>query len=89
MATPNYNINYEDEKFKQVETEKQAALSQNDQTYNNMIGQTDSFYQAQIDASNEWAKQQQQLQQQQTDLTIEQINQQKAQANKDYQKEQS
>lgn len=89
MATPNYTIDYNDPKFQQVENEKKEALSQNDQIYNNMIGQSDSFYQAQIDASKEWAQQQQQLQQQQTDFTIEQINQQKEQANKDYKKEQS
>lgn len=89
MATNPYTIDYNDPKFQQVESEKKDALVQVDQTYNNMIGQTDSFYQAQIDASNEWAKQQQQLQQQQTDLTIEQINQQKEQTNKDYKKEQS
>ena len=76
MATNPYTIDYNDEKFQKVESEKKDALSQVDQTYGNMIGQTDSFYQAQIDASNEWAKQQQQLQQQQTDFTIEQINQQ-------------
>ena len=89
MATPNYTIDYTDEKFQKVEQDKKNALSQVDKTYNNMINQSQSFYQSQIDAAEEWGKQQQQLQQDQTDFAIQQIEQQKEQANKDYQKEQS
>lgn len=89
MATPNYNVNYEDERFSQVETDKQTALSELEQTYGGMIEQSDSFYQAQIDASKEWADKQSQLQQEQTDFAIEQIEQQKEQTHKDYIKEQS
>lgn len=88
MAT-NYDINYEDERFKQVETAKQQALTDVENTYSGMIGETDKYYQAQIDASKEWANTQQQLQQDNTDFAIEQIEQQKAQAQKDYTKEQS
>lgn len=88
MAT-NYSINYEDEKFKQVEEDKNAAINEMNNTYNNMIGSTDKYYQDQINAANEWAKKQQELQQQNTDFAIDQINQQKDQANKDYQKEQA
>lgn len=88
MAT-SYNIDYNDEKFKQVESDKKAALSEVNNTYNNMIGQSDQFYQDQINAAKDYATQQQQMQQQQTDFTIEQINQQKDKANKDYIKEQS
>jgi hypothetical protein len=89
MATPNYNVNYDDERFSQVETDKQTALSELEQTYGGMIEQSDSFYQAQIDASKEWADKQSQLQQEQTDFAIEQIEQQKEQTHKDYLKEQS
>lgn len=88
MAT-NYDINYEDERFKQVEAGKQQALTDVENTYSGMIDQTDQYYQAQIDASKEWANTQQQLQQDNTDFAIEQIEQQKAQAQKDYTKEQS
>ena len=88
-TTPDYSINYEDERFKQVEAGKQDALSQVTSTYDNMIGQTDKYYQDQIDAAKDWATTQQQLQQEQTDFTVEQINQQKEQAQKDYTKEQS
>ena len=84
-----YDINYNDERFAQVETEKQQALSDVEKTYGDMISQSDKFYQEQIDASKQWAEQQQQLQQEQTDFAIEKIEQEKEQANKDYLKEQS
>ena len=88
MAT-NYDINYDDERFKQVEAEKQQALTEVDNTYSGMISQSDKYYQDQINASKDWANTQQQLQQDKTDFAIEQIEQQKEQANKDYTKEQS
>jgi hypothetical protein len=81
--------NYNDERFAQVETDKKEALSELEQTYAGMIGSSDQFYTAQIDASKQWADKQSALQQEQTDFTIEQIEQQKDQAQKDYTKEQS
>lgn len=89
MAANNYNVNYDDKRFGQVESDKTQALSELEQTYAGMIGESDKFYQAQIDASKEWADKQQSLQQENTDFTIEQIEQQKDQAHKDYLKEQS
>ena len=89
MATPDYTINYNDERFQQVEAGKQDALSQMNSTYDGMINQTDKYYQDQIDAAKDWANTQQQLQQEQTNFTVEQIGQQKDQAKKDYTKEQS
>ncbi len=89
MATPNYTIDYNDERFQQVEAGKQDALSQMNSTYDGMINQTDKYYQDQIDAAKDWADTQQQLQQDQTNFTVEQIGQQKDQAKKDYTKEQS
>lgn len=85
----NYNINYDDKRFAQVEADKKEALSDNEQTYGGMINNSDKYYQAQIDASKQLADKQTQLQQQNTDFAIEQIEQQKDQANKDYLKEQS
>lgn len=87
VITP--RVDYGDERFAQVEEEKQQALTEMEQTYGSMISQSDRYYQQQIDASKQWAEKQQQLQQEQTDFAIEQINQQKAQAQKDYTKEQS
>lgn len=88
-ATPNYSIDYNDKRFDKVESSKNQALDDLEETYSGMIGQVDKYYGAQLDASKEWADKQAQLQQEQTDFAIEQINQQKEQANKDYQKEQS
>ena len=85
----NYQVNYEDERFDQVEQDKQAALKELEDTYSGMIEQTDNYYKAQEDATKQWADKQSQLQQEQTDFLIEQTEQQKAQAEKDYLKEQS
>ena len=84
-----YDINYDDERFKTVESEKQAALTEHEKTYDSMISDSDKYYQQQIDASKEWEKKQTEIQNEQTDFAIEQINQQKDQAKKDYTKEQS
>lgn len=88
MATPNYNINYDDERFSQVESEKQAALNSVNNTYNNMVSQSDKFYEDQKAAIQDYANTQSQIQQENTNFTIDTINQQKEQANKDYTKEQ-
>lgn len=89
MATPNYTINYEDERFKQVESDKQAAITEINDTYGNMINQSDKFYKDQIEAAEDYGRTQSQIQQQNTDFAIKEINQQKEQAGKDYAKEQS
>lgn len=89
MAGENYEINYDDERFGQVEADKATALSDLENTYAGMVNNSDKYYQQQIDASKAWADKQSQIQQEQTDFTIEQIEQQKDQAKKDYTKEQS
>jgi DNA repair exonuclease SbcCD ATPase subunit len=88
-TTPTYEIDYEDKRLTGVEDEKNQRLTAEETTYGSMIDNTDQFYQAQIDASKDWANQQSQIQQEQTDFTIEQIEQQKEQAEKDYTKEQA
>ena len=89
MTTPNYEINYEDQRFKDVETAKQTALNTIDTTYGEMIGNVDDFYNQKIDDVQNLANEQSRLQQERTDFAIDQINQQKEQAHKDYIKEQS
>lgn len=86
---PNYDINYDDKRFTEVEKDKDESLSELEKTYGGMIEESDSFYNAQIDASKQWAETQAKNQQEQTDFAIEQIEQQKKQAQKDYTKEQS
>lgn len=88
-TTPNYDVNYDDERFTQVESDKSEALTDLEKTYGDMINSSDKYYQDQIQASKDWADKQGQLQQEQTDFTIEQIEQQKDKAHKDYLKEQS
>jgi hypothetical protein len=85
----NYEINYNDERFTEVEADKKAAIAEVNKTYDSMINQSDKYYQAQIDASKKWADTQTKLQNERTDFAIEQIEQQKDQAHKDYTKEQS
>ena len=85
----NYSVNYDDQRFAQVESDKKQALTDLEQTYSGMIGESDKYYQAQIDASKQWAETQSQLQQENTDFAIGEIEQQKQQAQKDYTKEQS
>lgn len=84
-----YEINYDDKRFAQVEADKKAALTDVEETYGGMINESDKYYQDQIDATVEWGDKQTQLQQEQTDFAIEKIEQQKAQTEKDYHKEQS
>ena len=86
---PNYTINYNDERFQSVESDEKEALSELEQTYAGMINNSDKYYQAQIDASKQWADKQTQLQQEQTDFAIEKIEHQKKLAEQDYTKEQS
>ena len=88
MAT-NYDINYDDEKFQKVESDKETALGEMEKTYGEMIEGSDKYFEEQINASKEWAETQSQLQQERTDFDIEQIEQQKDKAHKDYIKEQS
>ena len=82
-------VNYNDERFTQVEADKQAALTELENTYGGMIEESDKYYQAQIDATKQWQATQTQLQNERTDFAIEQIEQQKDQTTKDYKKEQS
>lgn len=89
MANANVTVDYNDERFKNVESDKAAAMSDVNNTYDPMINQSDKFYDAQIDASKDWADKQSELQQERSDFAIEQIEQQKEQAKKDYLKEQT
>ena len=84
-----YTVNYDDERFAKVESDKKQALTDLEQTYGGMASQSDQFFNAQIDASKQWADQQSKNQQAQTDFTIQQVEQQKEKAKSDYVREQS
>lgn len=89
MATPNYEVNPNDERLVAVNREEEQTLNKNNTMYNSMIANSDKYFQEQINASKEWADKQTELQNEKTDFAIEQIEQQKTQATKDYTKEQS
>ncbi len=81
-------VNYNDKRFAKVEADKQTAINNANNTYNNMINQTDDKYNELIQSSKDYATQQQQIQQENTDFAIEKINQQKDKTERDYIKEQ-
>ena len=88
MAT-NYDINYNDQRFTRVESDKKVALNDLESTYAGMMNASDKYYQDQIDASKQWADKQSQIQQEKTDFAIDKIEYEKELAKKDYLKEQS
>jgi hypothetical protein len=57
-----YDINYNDERFTKVESDKQAALTEHEQMYDGMISSSDKYYQDQINANTDWEKKQTELQ---------------------------
>lgn len=78
-----------DQRLDQVETDKNAALQEMENTLQGMVDKSDKFYQDQIQAQKDWADKQSQIQQEKTEFEIEKAEQQKEQAHKDYLKEQS
>ena len=84
-----YDVDYNDKRFAEVNTQKNAALAENDKTYDSMITDSDKYFQNKIDAVEQWGETQAKNQQDQTDFAIEKIEQQKDQAKSDYLKEQS
>lgn len=81
-------VNYDDQRFQNVKAEEQQALTNVNNMYNNMVNQTDNYYNEMSNAAEEYGNKQAEIQQANTDFTIEKIEQQKAQAEKDYLKEQ-
>ena len=88
-TTPNYEIDYNDERFVNVKKDYQQDMTETQHIYDGMINQTDKFYQDQANALKDWSNTQQQIQQEQTDFAIEKIEQEKKKAETDYVKEQS
>ena len=82
-------VNYNDERFTEVESQKSDALKDLDKTYDGMVKDSQKGYNDQIQASKDWVDKQTEIQNQNTEFAIEEINQQKEQTRKDYIKEQS
>ena len=88
-TTPDYTVNYEDERLTSVTDKRDEKLADSNALYSGMVDKADKYFNDQIQASKDWADKQTELQNERTDFTIEQIEQQKDQAHKDYIKEQS
>jgi hypothetical protein len=84
-----YAVNYDDKRFTKITDEKNAAITEQEQTYGGMIAGADKFYNDLKESTQKWADTQTDIQNQQTNLTIQQIEQEKANARKDYEKEQA
>lgn len=82
-----YNVNYDDERFTQLEQEKQSELNKYNQTYDALIDERNQFTNQQQDLVNQWQQTQEQIANDNLNHQINLYNQQKEQAEKDYQKE--
>lgn len=89
MGTPNYDIDYDDKRLTQVTSEKEEALKESDKLYDGMVSANQTKEQGLLDQINANVKEQTKIQNENTEFAIEQIEQQKEQAKKDYTKEQS
>lgn len=81
------SINYDDERFTQVEQEKQDQLNKYDNVYNDLINKRDQFTQQQQDLVDNWQNTQNQIANDNLQHQIDLANQQKEKAEEDYQKE--
>lgn len=84
-----YEVNYDDNRFKDVDTQKQQALNDVNTTYDTMINDANQYYQSQIDAVKDYETKQADIQNQNTQLAIDKLNQAQEKAEKEYTKEQS
>lgn len=78
-----------DERLQAVEDKQAAAVQQVENTFGDMAQNADQYFNKQMQVTQDWADKQTELQNEQTALTLEQIEQQKEQAGKDYTKEQT
>ena len=81
-------VNYDDKRFKNVESQEKQALTSANNMYNTMINNSDNYYNQMQTAAENYGKQQAEIQQANTDFAIEKIEQQKDLAAKDYTREQ-
>ena len=82
-----FNVNYDDNRFKQVEEEKQSQLEQYNKAYDDLINERNTFTQQQQDYVNNWQATQEQIATDNLNHQIDLYNQQKDKAEKDYQRE--
>lgn len=83
-----YSVNYDDQRFKDVKDEQAQKEGELNQTYDNILDNSDKYYRDQINAIKDYEEKQKKSQQDQTDFALKLIEQQKEQTQKDYTKEQ-
>jgi hypothetical protein len=88
-TTPDYTINYEDDRLNDVKLAETSQLTEDAQLGQDMLDSVDTMYDDAKAATDLWEQTQINNQKEQTNLTIQQIEQQKEQAQKDYTKEQA
>lgn len=81
------NVNYDDERFTQVEQEKQSELDKYNQTYDSLIAERNQLTQQQQDYVDSWKDTQTQIANDNLNHQLDLYNQEKEKAEKDYQKE--
>ena len=82
-----YNVNYNDQRFKNVEAEKQTELNKYNQTYDRLIDERNQFTNQQQGLVDQWEDTQRQIANDNLNHQIDLYNQQKEKADRDYQKE--
>ena len=84
------STNYEDDpRVTAIEGEEKEALTESDKLYDGMVADNKKTEQGLLDKIDANTKRQEEIQNEQTEFTIDTIEQQKADAKKDYTKEQS
>ena len=80
-------VNYDDDRFQQVEDEKQEQLNQYNQTYDNLIAEREDLTNQQQGLVDQWQQTQNENLDKQFQFQQDLINQQKAETEKAYEKE--
>lgn len=87
-AAGGYDVNYNDERFKNVENEKNQQITNSNNMYDQMINNSDTYYNQQIQAAKDYEQKQSEIQQANTNYALDIINQNKEKTTTDYTKEQ-
>lgn len=82
-----YNVDYNDERFKNVETEKQNELNKYNETYNNLINERNEFTNQQQQLVDQWENTQKEIANNNLQYQKDLIEQQRQKAEQEYQDE--
>ncbi len=83
----NYNVNYEDERFKQVENEKQSELNKYNETYNDLINERNNLTNQQQEMVDRWENTQKDIANKNLEYQKDLIEQQRKKSEQAYQNE--